>query len=108
MRMMRPSLTCGDVVVDAGVEHRALQGADQLVDVDGHGVGAGLGLTARTVIRVVTAALRVSTIVWSAEADRLVMRARLGPLFCPIRAHGGVATQPCQVRGPPGAGRHPR
>ena len=102
MRMMRPSLTCGDVVVDAGVEHRALQGADQLVDVDGHGVGAGLGLTARTVIRVVTAALRVSTIVWSAEADRLVMRARLGTLLCPIRAHGGVATQPCQVRGPAG------
>ena len=102
VRVMRPSLTWGDVVVDAGVEHPALQGADHLVDAEGHGVGAGLGLTARTVIRVVTAALRVSTIVWSAEADRLVMRARLGPLFCPIGAHGGVATQPCQVRGPPG------
>ena len=82
MRMMRPSLTCGDVVVDAGVEHPGLQGADQSVGADGHGVGAGLGLCATPVIRVVTAALRVSTIVWTAEADRLVVRGRLGPLFC--------------------------
>ena len=73
-----------------------------MVDADGHGAGAGLALTDTTVIRVVTAALRVSTIVWSAEADRHVMRARLGPLFSPIRAHGGVATQPCQVRGTAG------
>jgi hypothetical protein len=71
-----------------------VQGADQLADADGHGVGAGLGLTATTVIRVVMAALTVSTIVWSAETDRLIMRGRLGPLFCPIGADGGVATQP--------------
>ena len=100
-RCVRP-LTWGDAVVDAGVEHRAVQGTDQV----GRSRRAQSGRRAwperhdchpRCHSRP-----QSLTVVGSAEADRLVVRARLGPPFCRIGAHGGAATQRCQVRAPPG------